>query len=273
MVDVGSIYRLTYQVYDGTGALADPNSISVAIYLPGGAPDTPPSFVRDSTGLYHADYQTITVGRHVGTISTTNPTTTKGLSFDINPVGPQFAGIVSLAAGKRHINEDMTQTAHDDEIMEFILVGTDIIENVIGAVVMRTITNERHSAGGSLWLRKYPIVSVTSIQPYLTFGVGYPISLIRWDNDSGRVERLDGYPFIGGPFAVTYAAGRQIVSQTIIGAAKQILAHLWETQRSGMSASGPSEEDVMYAIRGKEYTVPRRVLELLQPGKKPPRVA
>jgi len=212
-------------------------------------------------------------GRHTGVITTTSPVTTRGFTFDVAPT--PTTGVISLAVAKRHLNMDPAITTDDDELLDFILAATDIIESKVGAVVVRPITRERHNAGGSLWLRNLPVVTVTSILPWLTFGVGYSVAQVTWDNESGRVERLDGYPFVGGPFSVNYTAGRPVVTASITLGAKQIIEHLWETQRGGMTFAGagpgPAEDDVMFAIRGKEYTVPRRVLEALAPEGLAPR--
>jgi len=274
MVDVGGLYRITYDVYDGTGTLVNASTISLTLFLPDGSSAGVTTFGAPSpTGHYQYDYQTTVKGRHTGVITTTNPNTTKGLSFDVEEV-PSTA-LVGLADMKNYLNE--TGTTNDDEITEFMLVATDIIEDKTGSIVRRNITNEYQPVGQSLWLKQYPIISITSINPYLTIGVGYPVNMVTIDKASGRVQRLDGFPFVGGPFAVNYVAGLETVMPSLRHSAKIITAHLWETQRGGMtflgSGPGPTADDEMFFSRGKEYSVPRRALETIKPSNMGPRVA
>jgi hypothetical protein len=272
MVDVGGIYRTTYDVYDASGTATVPSTVTLTIYKPDGTQAVSPTITPAAHMIY--DYVTATAGRHTGTWATTGPGTARGFTFDVAQV--PTTSLVDRAAMKARLNIDSLDTVDDDELDETILVATDIVESKVGAVVPR-IWKERQPVGGSLWLRNFPVVSLTSIKPWLTFGVGYDLSLVRLSQDSGRVERLDGYPFIGGPFEVVYIAGRPVVSAAIRQGAKEIIAHLWETQRGGMtflgSGPGPEADDEMFFSRGKEYTVPRRVLEMLAPDTIAPRVA
>ena len=66
---LGTRIRLTCTFSDfpippaATGALADPDAVSLAIYL-NGAAVTSPSPVKDSVGQYHADFLPTVVGKY-----------------------------------------------------------------------------------------------------------------------------------------------------------------------------------------------------------------
>jgi hypothetical protein len=275
----GSIYRATLDVYDATGALVNPATATVTIVnvKPDGTVITTTPAVTlppASTGHLLVDFTTVEAGRHTGFWSTTAPTTTGTFVFEV--LDSVSTGLVSRADMKLKLNLDPTYVADDAELDLFILVATDIIEDKVGNVVVRTVTTHADSDQQSLWLTELPVVSLISILPELTFGVSYPVSLVKIiDAEHGQVARLDGFPFVGGPFLVTYQTGRPVVKASITHGAKEIITHLWETQRGGLSVRssgpGPESDDEIYAFRGKEYTVPRRVLELLQPSVQIPR--
>jgi len=275
MVQVGGLYRITYDVFDGNGAPVTPSTITLAILLPDGSSAGTTNFGSpDSVGKYHYDFACTVAGRHTGVVSTTNPVTVKGFSFDVDSL--PTTGIVSLAAAKTFLNLEFVETNIDNELSNYILVVTDIVEGLIGPVVRQAVS-ESHSSGPSLWLRKRPVISLTSIVPYLTAGVSYAVNTLKLDKETGRVQRLDGGEFSGGPFNVTFVAGRESVPSNIRHASLEMLSHIWETQRGPRPSFfniGPGvEESNVFTVSGREYSVPRRVLELLQPTKQGPLVA
>jgi hypothetical protein len=275
MVDVGALYRSTYTVYDNNNALTDPSTVALSLFTPNGTIVTPAPVIgaHDSIGVYHYDYLTTVVGRHTGIWSTTGPTTVRGFSFEVDPVASTT--IINLSEIKLHLNISPSNTADDDELMEFVRAATDIVESKVGNVVARTIVERQNGNQASLWLKEPPVISITSITPWKTFGAGYSVNLVKLDKSYGRVERLDGYPFVGGPFEVTYRSGREFTPPAVSLAVKMIIDHLWTTQRGksepGSYTPGPEEDVIMFAMRGKEYTVPRMAMELLTPDGLQPR--
>jgi hypothetical protein len=270
---VGSIFRTVYTVYDDTGAAVTPGGIALALFDPMGVLVTPPAIVGAPDGLhqYHYDVVTTAPGLWSGLWSSTTPTTSRMFRFEVSPL--TNLGLVSLEDAKAHL--DKSSTVDDDELEELISVATEIVESRVGPVLVRTVV-ERQGGGQSIWLQEYPVVDVVSIQPWLEFGIGYAVSGTKLDGDLGRLERMDGYPFIGGPFKVTYRAGRPVVTKAITHGAREIVRHLWETQRGGTTFIGPGpdpSEDEMFTVSGREYSVPRRVLELLAPETRIPRSA
>jgi hypothetical protein len=175
---------------------------------------------------------------------------------------------------KTYLNKDVTLHTDDDELYDMLRVSTEIINDRAGTTARTTIIDERQRGGGmSLWLSKPPVIQVISIVPYLYYGAIVPVQFTKLDKEAGRVERLDAFGFFDGPYKVTY---REIIPAALTHASKEIVRHLWETQRGGLSQAivpyDPQEEE-MFVVSGREYTVPRRVLELIQPESRGPRVA
>jgi len=78
-----------------------------------------------------------------------------------------------------------------------------------------------------------------------------------------------------GAKTVTYDFHRLMEGATLVscsGFAKEIVRHMWTTQR-GYSGARPGfgEEDLLPTSSG--YTIPRRAMELLAPHRKTPLVA
>jgi hypothetical protein len=276
-VFVGGIERLTYQVFNEALAPVDPSTIELHVFLPNGTEVTPPLVVSPTgspTGNFKYDYPTTTVGRMTGYWLTTNPKTLRGFTFEVLPTDSQ--NIVSIDDMKVYLNKDVTLHTDDDELYEMLRVSTEIINDRAGTTARTTIVDERKPNGMSLWLSNPPVIQVLSIVPYLYYGAIVPVNFTTLEKDSGRVERLDAFGFFDGPYKVTYIAGREIMPASLTHASKEIVRHLWETQRGGLAQNivpyDPQDEE-MFVVSGREYTVPRRVLELIQPESRGPRVA
>lgn len=269
MPDLGDTLPFSSKLYDKPvadgGVLVNATTVALTITLPDGT-TTAPTVVNPPTptGTYAYDYVTTSLagrvtGRWLFTMAT-GKTTAYVEEFDVRPADPGY--VMSLASVKEHLNIPTTNTTDDEELRDWLESVTRLIESKAGEVTRKSFT-ERHNGGGSLWLRHPPVLSVTTIAPWLSAGTTYAAADVR-ATDSGRVELLSGGCFSGGPFAVTYVAGRAIVPANIIGAAKIILKHLWETQR-GASALPLQAADEMSIVPGFGFAVPNRALELLAP--------
>lgn len=166
--------------------------------------------------------------------------------------------IVTIDEVKAHLNK--TTTDDDAELAEFIDAATPVVEHYAGPVLPATFV-ERHRTNCRLVLYRTPILSLTSVEPWLTNGTTYNVAELMFDPDTGVVERSNGLPFTGGPFKVTYQAGRIAVPANVRMAALIIVAHMWETQR-GRPAKFPTGDAGTY-VPGATYSVPRKALELL----------
>ena len=216
-----------------------------------------PSVTNDSTGLYHADYLTTQPGLHTITWSTTVPGTAAADVFNVR----QFAAIISLAEAKAHL--DITSTADDDELRNFLDVRHRARRIQSRAVRRRTYTDRVHEGPWQLVLNRRPVISVQSVTSTWATGPTWTTAQLKVDTEAGIVELLYPWPFMWGPWDVTFTAGRAIIPERFLQAAKEQLRHLWETQRGSAQAPPLAGEEQFTASMGMSFTVPRRVIELL----------
>lgn len=174
-----------------------------------------------------------------------------------------MARLVTLEQVRDQLDDQSTDNAV--EIGLYIDAATDTIERLIGPVVNREVTEKVNARGTRLALTKMPVVELTSITPVLTNGSAVEVDELDVDGEAGVVTRLDGGAFYGGPWRVTYTAGRgATVPPTIQLAALLLIQHLWRTKFG--AARGQSSADdfaVTEPIPGLGYAVPNRVLQLL----------
>jgi hypothetical protein len=266
MITKGSIYRAVYNVYGADDALTNPSTATLTITKPDGTTVTPSiSLPPADIGILINDYTTTAIGWHYGLWVTTGPTTTKGFSFNV--VDQISGSLLSLADAKGHLN--ITSTTNDEEILTFLDVVTVIVENRCGAMLPKTYV-ERYDGGQRLMLRHGPPVSVTAIEPWYGAGYGETVapSAIVLDPVTWSIERIDGLDFCLGPYKVTYKAGRTVIPPNVLHGGRELLSHLWTTQRGpstvGVQPAGLSEDE-LFAVAGRAYSVPRAVLEMLAP--------
>jgi len=248
--DLKDTLHFASNAYDELGALANPTTVALTITLPDLTTVTPsitnPPAV---TGKFFYDYPSVQSGRHVGVWLHTfasGKTSSYVEMFDVAAPDPGY--LMHLNTAKRHLNIPTTSTSSDEELRGWMAATTRIIERIVGPVLVRTVTDERHDCGPSLWLRQPPVLvdaaglAAITVTPWLTTGTTYAVADLRV-SESGRVERRDGGALTGGPFSVTYQAGRRVIPANISGAGLIVLKGLWETQRgaAGLPFQGDNE--------------------------------
>ena len=97
-----------------------------------------------------------------------------------------------------------------------------------------------------------------------TGGPSWTGSNLVVDQDAGIVDtQLGAVPFYYGPWDVVYETGRTVVAERTIHAAKELLRHLWETQRGQLAAPILGGGETFTASTGMAFSIPNRVLEML----------
>lgn len=178
--------------------------------------------------------------------------------------------LIDLAEAKQQVNIEGDR--HDTELAYYVQAATAPVEDVVGPVLPRDVT-EIQPGGRVLVLNRPPVLSLTSLTPVLTGGVGYAITDLDVDAETGIVRRLDGGVF-AGPLRVVYVAGRDEVPPHIGLAARIIVGHMWETQRvSATSRPVFGQHEDMLPTPSMGFIIPRRAMELLAPDKLGPVVA
>lgn len=169
---------------------------------------------------------------------------------------------------------DIETTAHDAELQLYVDAVPAVIEGYVGVVEQRTVTEVLDGYGLTLSVLHPPVLQVTSLSGVLSGSMSWAPDTLHVNGSAGVIRRLDGGLFTGGPFTVTYTAGRDVVPPTMKLAAAILVQHLWRTQYGSARGVGPADDfAVSEPIPGFGYAVPNRVLQLLEPFKLPPGVA
>ncbi|MFZ4264503.1 hypothetical protein [Streptomyces arboris] len=179
--------------------------------------------------------------------------------------------LLTLVEAKRQT--DTRSEAQDAEIQLYIDALTSVIEGYVGVVEEREVTDTVTGQGPAVALLHPPVLSVTSLTPTEPGGAAVDVARLRVDGPSGVIVYADRSQFSGGPWTAVYRAGRAEVPATIRLAALLLFQHLWRT-RNGPARGGGGSDDysVTEPVPGFGYAVPNRVLELLEPYKRPPAV-
>lgn len=263
----GQRATLSTTVKDASGTLTDATAV-LTMTAPDGSITTP-TVTHDGVGLYSSAVTFDQIGDWLRVWSTSG--TIVADDFDqIHVIAPTLR-IVGLAEVKEHGN--ITSTANDRELLDFIGTAQQMIEELVGPTVPQTFTDTfttdvprrygddyvRHVGGHpTLWLSRQPVMSVTSIAEN---GSTVDPSLYSLNLQDGTVARLDRRHWYDGATAV-YRAGRNPIPEGIRWAAKELVIHLWrstQAQRGGR-ARGDATDQVVAG-----YGIPNRVKEALSP--------
>ncbi|MEE1813700.1 hypothetical protein PUR59_01420 [Streptomyces sp. SP18ES09] len=168
-----------------------------------------------------------------------------------------------------------SDTQYDDELTVYITALTEVVEGLVGPIDPREVVEQADAYGPTLVLLQTPALSLTSLAPVLSGGSTVDVASLYLNGTSGAVGRLDGANWTGGPWTVTYQAGRSTVPASMTVAARLLLQHWWRT-RYGAARGNPGggeDFDVNEPVPGFGYAIPNRVLQLLEPYRRPPVVA
>lgn len=266
MIDVGQVYHATLTIKNQA---TPPSSVTLTFTLPDGSTVTPAPGTGAASGanwVISYDYTTVLPGLHKAAWLTQGPGTAVTDYFSVR----DFRSILSLAEAKSHLttgNALNAWTTDDDELRNFLQAVTEVIEAKVGPCVRRTVTQRISDVwNGHLVLTKAPVLTVTSITSVYTGGPTWATTDLIVDTDAGIIgPQLGTIPFWYGPWDVVYVAGRAVIPERYIHAAKELLRHLWETQR-GQLESGPLSAgagETFTTSAGWAFSIPNRVLELL----------
>lgn len=171
--------------------------------------------------------------------------------------------VLKLTDAKTHLN--MTQAVNDGELQGMIDAAEDAIAKKVGPLEQVTVT-KRISGGSALVLPVLPAVSLTSITPSLPLA-GPDVSLadVYLDADAGVVMHVwSGFPSLA--YDVVYTAGRTDCPDDLLLAVKELVRHMWDSQRGGAKRPGAQQSDALSnTLPGSAYTFPIRVTELIAP--------
>jgi hypothetical protein len=275
VISVGGIYTFTADVIDGTGALANAATFTLTITLPDGTTLTPAvanppavtppwRYAYQVTGRYRYEYVTTMAGRHTVHAVTTDPVRTFDDEFDVAAV--PTAAIVSLADAKAQLNIDAADTGDDDELRNYIIALTGVVEQHLHEVVVpRQFTDDPQPMFRARRFRVWnaPLLSLVSVATW--------DGSQTWDvtqmhpSPSGLVKVMAGPP-LTGEIVPVYMAGRNPIPPKYKQGGLVILQHVWESQRGqGGVMSGVIGEEEYRREPGTWFTIPNKALEYLGP--------
>ncbi|MFD7709474.1 hypothetical protein [Streptomyces sp. NPDC059786] len=267
--DLGATVRLTADCLAPDGTLTTATTAAVTVTAPDGTTASPTPDETGSPGRYQADYVTTAAGRHTVRWVWSGPAHAYTDMFDVREAAPP--ALMSLADGRRHLKK--TDTADDDEIREWIEATTRAVEQFVGPVTPRTVTETvRFTSARTVALTQVPALELTGVITLRSGGPAYTVDDLEVDKDTGLVS-LAGGGVLYGPLSVTYRVGRLVVSANIRSAAKIILQHLWRTRQGpGRPQRGTDDYDVNEPLPGLGFAIPNRAVQLLDPDRLPPGV-
>lgn len=168
---------------------------------------------------------------------------------------------LSLEEARDHLNANGT-TITDDKLQGFIDAAEAYISKQVGPLVPTTITEHLVGAHGSLTLNTTPVISLTSITP--VGGTAADLTYV----DAGRLSGVLTWDVGGLPrhlrHSVVYVAGWDPLPADLLLAVKEMLRHLWSSQRGGTVRPGAQQDTTMAG-----YLVPNMVAALIEPYRVP----
>lgn len=264
MYDVGEAVPLRFETRTN-GVPADADAVTLTVTLPDGTTATP-TVANPETGVYAVDYPATAAGRH-----TVRWTATGSAYTDVFNVRDQASlALISLAALKGQVNMD--STTDDRELRTVIGAATGVIERHLRQVVARRAVSELVRASRPVWavaLRKTPVINLSAVAS-LDGLATWDVDDLAVDAETGIVTVLRG-PALCGQLRFNFTAGMAVVPGHILEAAEIIAAHLWETQRMGLTRDPRAAVDEYLTPSGQGYALPNRAIELL--GGRPPVLA
>jgi hypothetical protein len=166
--------------------------------------------------------------------------------------------LVTLTETKTHLN--ITTTTNDVELQDFIDVACALVQGYADRTWDVGSVTETADGGGAVFLlRQSPVTSVTSVT---VTGVLLASTAYEVDEANGIIRMYDYTTAGAGNVSIVYVVGGSVPALAR-HAALETVRHLWQTQRGSMGARNPLGGDEY--VPGTAFSLPRRVMELLDP--------
>lgn len=163
---------------------------------------------------------------------------------------------VELEDVKAHLN--LKSGVDDAELQAMIDAAEAAIAVRVGALEPTPVT-DRLAINGAALLPQAPALSITSVTTLA--GTAIDVSGLWVDPDAGVVRFVNpSYCFASGYYDVVYMVGRTQLPPDLQLAVKEMVRHLWTSQRGGGTRPGSAPDQP-----APSYLFPYRVAELLEP--------
>lgn len=175
--------------------------------------------------------------------------------------------VVTVDEVKIHLN--IAGDDNDTELEAFIAAAEAAIAAQVGPLEPTERTDRVRSAAGSLVLPVSPVVSLTTVTNADTTAL--TVGDLYLDTTAGVITYSDGVTVVTqGYYDVAYVAGRAECPADLQLAVKELVRHLWQTQRGPTARPGSRTSDATAnTVPGAAYLLPFRVMELLAPHLQP----
>jgi hypothetical protein len=134
--------------------------------------------------------------------------------------------VLALDDAKAHLN--ITSDTSDDELQTFIDAAESRLAAEVGALEPTSRT-DRVVGGSALVLPALPVVGLTSVTP--ADGDALDTDDLHIDAAAGVITSESGATFPARHYDVAYTVGMVEAQPHIIAAVKELVRHLWKTQR------------------------------------------
>lgn len=172
---------------------------------------------------------------------------------------------LDLADAKTYLN--ISDSKYDTELQLFIDAAESAIAQRVGPLSSSSLTKRVPGYAWNLHLPVYPAVSLTSVTP-VGSSTALTLSGLYLEQESGAVSFNGGSFFSAPAYDVAYTVGRADVPPELVMAVRELLRHMWTTQRGSTARPNAGTEQP-----GQAYTLPNRVLELTAPYELLPGIA
>lgn len=175
--------------------------------------------------------------------------------------------VVAPSEVKTHLN--ITGATHDGELQSFIDAAEAAIGERVGPLASTAHEARVRGGGTALVLPVAPAVSLTSVTP--ADSTALTLSDLYLNEDAGVVTYESGGSFSARHYDVVYQAGRATCPADLKLAVKELVRHLWTTQRGSAPrpGGGPLSDSTSNTLPGAAYVFPFRVEQLLAPHEQP----
>jgi len=168
---------------------------------------------------------------------------------------------LSLIDAKAHLN--LTTTANDVELQSFIDAAEALLGHIVGPLTVGSKT-ARVPGGPVVVLPYAPVQAITSMTS--PDGTVVDTTSTTLNGPAGVLYFTDNQTrFASGAYDVTFTAGWTTVPADLLLAVKELVRHLWATQRGATARPGSSVDQAP----GAAYALPIRVEQLIEPYRQP----
>jgi hypothetical protein len=280
--DIGDKINVTTAVtVDGVPTDA---TMAISLTAPDGTSSIPTPINTTGVGLYNANFTATMAGNYVVTW------TSSGAAVGVDQyqvyVQPAGAKILGLGEVRTHLN--INSTDQDNELKGYIEAVGVVVENIVGSVLPRTVTESYDGGQETIPLRHWPIVSVTSVKETWYGGATYSLTQIdltagtpagqfnyTFDPNTGTITRRIGVfetCFMPGSdnIQITYVVGLpQPWPANIRLGALELVSWFWRTTQQGRGFPRPQPGGAATTLIAG-YHVPNPIIQTLLVGNELP---